>query len=374
MFFYISHKTNDNFPCHHWFDKLCISVDEGWTLKDNILYKGYVDNADIHQLNDFTGLEGNFCAIEYRDGKLNVISNRCRAFRIYDNSPKFITNLYKDGKPIWSDNYITIEQDLSVKNKTIDIVKDIPNQETDYNDVLDFIDNRLANKTQEFLKNNQLPIRVFLTGGADTILVYSYLSSYTNNFEYISEYKFEFDYFFLKNRDYLKHHVELTNQLHHWREPCVLVSGAPGDEFTLRNPAMSQEWADYHGKDLITLVSQEPDCYMYKFFQDNLKPKEFVKYENKKHLVKQLCNQNLNDPQHWHLGNTLTWTPLRDIEIFKQIAMLPFDQAIQQILNAQIAKDLIQRRAPHMMQYMSKYKNYYSHAPMIPFYKDKKIF
>ena len=65
----------------------------------------------------------------------------------------------------------------------------------------------------------------------------------------------------------------------------------------------------------------------------------------------------VNDFQHWHLGNTLTFTPLRDIEIFKTLLRLDTDTAIKQIVNSEISFELIARNNPDLLNYLSPKKN-----------------
>ena len=70
-----------------------------------------------------------------------------------------------------------------------------------------------------------------------------------------------------------------------------------------------------------------------------------------------LCNTVANDWQHWHIGNTLTWTPLRDLELFKLCLALPYDQAIGQIVNSAVSRELIERNVPGLTQVLSDQKN-----------------
>jgi hypothetical protein len=65
----------------------------------------------------------------------------------------------------------------------------------------------------------------------------------------------------------------------------------------------------------------------------------------------------INDWQHWHLGNTLTWTPLRDLEIFKALLRLPADSAVGQIMNSNISLQLIERNRPGLSALISDQKN-----------------
>ena len=70
-----------------------------------------------------------------------------------------------------------------------------------------------------------------------------------------------------------------------------------------------------------------------------------------------LCNILVNDWQHWHLGNTLTWTPLRDIEIIKLFLRLPVDDALGQILNSDISCRLIEQNEAGLTRVISDQKN-----------------
>jgi hypothetical protein len=70
-----------------------------------------------------------------------------------------------------------------------------------------------------------------------------------------------------------------------------------------------------------------------------------------------LCNVIVNDWQHWHLGNTLHWTPLRDLEIFKIIMRLPLIDAKNQIMDSTFSQTLIERNVPGATEFISDQKN-----------------
>jgi hypothetical protein len=74
-------------------------------------------------------------------------------------------------------------------------------------------------------------------------------------------------------------------------------------------------------------------------------------------VIRTCCNYNVNDWQHWHFGNTLTWTPLRDVEIFKLVASLPIEDLIEQVMNSGLSKELIKRNNPKILSYLSTKKN-----------------
>jgi hypothetical protein len=65
----------------------------------------------------------------------------------------------------------------------------------------------------------------------------------------------------------------------------------------------------------------------------------------------------LNDYQHWHLGETICFTPLRDIEIFSTIASLNKQDLIDQIFHSTVQKELIKINAPQLLDCLSTNKN-----------------
>jgi hypothetical protein len=74
-------------------------------------------------------------------------------------------------------------------------------------------------------------------------------------------------------------------------------------------------------------------------------------------LIWNLCNILVNDWQHWHIGNTLTWTPLRDLEIAKLLFRLPVDDLLGQIMNSDISCRLIEQNKPGLTKVISDQKN-----------------
>jgi hypothetical protein len=106
-----------------------------------------------------------------------------------------------------------------------------------------------------------------------------------------------------------------------------------------------------------------------KMYNSSLHHKHFEKYkqifesqksmhfDNLDHVVRECLNIILNDWQHWHLGPTISYTPLRDIEIFKQIASLERTDLINQIMDSSIQKEIISRNAPELLEILSTNKN-----------------
>ena len=74
-------------------------------------------------------------------------------------------------------------------------------------------------------------------------------------------------------------------------------------------------------------------------------------------IVKNTLNVNLNDHQHWHLDNTLTFTPLKDLEITKIMLRMPQEDIVAQIFDGMISKELIRRNFPDLLQFVNRHKN-----------------
>jgi hypothetical protein len=70
-----------------------------------------------------------------------------------------------------------------------------------------------------------------------------------------------------------------------------------------------------------------------------------------------LLDRAANDHQHWHLGNTLTFTPMRDLEILKLMLNLPWRDQVSQMLDSAISKELIKLNSPDILDILSVQKN-----------------
>jgi hypothetical protein len=303
---------------------------------------------------------GNFCviAIDQLEKTIKLTTDRYRSFPIYVKSQQAITNLAPLEKTVWTDSVVTADFDLNITEHKTDVIDCIDSTELSYKTALEQVDNILVERTKNFVDNNDLPLKMFLSGGVDTLLVYSYLVRVGAKFELVDYNHLDHDYFWRANSDVIKRYWGY-NQIHHWRQPCVLASGAPGDEFMLRSPTTANLFLLRHGTSMPQLLEQYPNCLHHAYYsqskilelfaQQQLTPQDTDDYT--------LCNIVANDWQHWHLGNTLTWTPLRDLEIFKLLLRLPLSHAINQIMNSEFSKFLIERNAPGATRFLSDQKN-----------------
>ena len=109
-----------------------------------------------------------------------------------------ITNLEKDLTPVWSDKYLTVDPALTVTENYFSPYT-ASYENIDYDSALNQVDKILCDSFESFLSKNNKPLKVFLTGGIDTLTLYSYLKKFTKNFEIVDyEYK-KFTHFYIKN-------------------------------------------------------------------------------------------------------------------------------------------------------------------------------
>ena len=378
MFFYISKSIQSNFPNNYTTTNFVISLDQGWIETadqhgNKIWYKGYLDNAI---LSDYVlsianehepTYNGNFCIIKVFDQGLTLHTDRLRSFPVW-HCENGLTNLHPIGETVWTDSTIMLTNDLSLVHAKIDVIGHVEESTLSFEQVVEQVDDILNTKIENFLKNLKLPLRVFLSGGIDTGLVFAYIDKHTKNYELVLNSHIDYDYFYLKNHGFLSSFWGY-NQIHHWQEPCVLASGAPGDEFTARSPTTANLLLLHYGTSIPKLLKDPAyaDCLHYLYF-DKQKYLDYWEQQAKEYtpgslaeVIKTCCNYNANDWQHWHLGNTLTWTPLRDLEIFKLFARLEPTALKNQIMNSAVQKELIRRNNPRVLNYLSTQKNSKNH-------------
>jgi hypothetical protein len=371
MFFSIGSQAKENFSEHYQLGPFAVSTDLGWqqhrSHNHTAVYKGYADSDYLVNVLDYVvqqpepQLFGNFCVIVYDHEleQLRIQTDRWRSFPIYI-ADREVTNLVPSSTVAWTDSLVSIDHNFEITETKFDPIGPIDTRPVSVEQVTDFIHHRLTEKTQNFLRFNNLPVRAFLSGGVDSLLVYSYLQRFSQDIELVRGNIIEYDRFWLKNSGDIGRHWAYQ-QIHHWREPCVLTSGAPGDEFMLRSPTTTDLFLKYHGIHITDLLQQQTWLHTDYFAQ----PKHAELFQtqtvnsswSETQLHWNLCNMVINDWQHWHLGNTLTWTPLRDLEIFKALLRLPADSAVGQIMNSNISLQLIERNCTGLTRLISDQKN-----------------
>lgn len=369
MFFSISHSDNLDFS-HQWqCHGVTVNTDAGWqqaTVGDQyVVYKGYAESGTLTELlpdildQHYPELLGNFCVIVIGHDQIQIKTDRYRSFPIWFEQQTEITNLVSLSNTAWTNHLVSATLNLVVTLQNFNVIGTIDLAPLTEDQVLDQVDEILLTRTKNFIKHNTLPIRSFLTGGVDSLLVYSYLKRAGADVEVIDYLHIDYDHFWKCNSHHLKKFWAYS-QIHHWLEPTALASGAPGDEFMLRSPVTANMYLTSRGTGIPELLKTHPSCLHYEYF---MLPKHQQIFEstptttNFRWVAYEICNILVNDWQHWHIGNTLTWTLLRDLEVLKLMLRLPIESAVAQILDSTVSKKLIEKNLPGATAWISDQKN-----------------
>jgi hypothetical protein len=223
-----------------------------------------------------------------------------------------------------------------------------------------------------FIKKVGIPKKIFLTGGMDTTLLYAISKTNTNDCEIITYEHIDYNNFLLTNYHGIKNEYAVYNQMQCWDDPTLLFCGAPGDEYFMRGPYISGLWAAWHNIDLLKNLENSNHYHKKHFFKETARPGIAESFKNKSTINNQyatytdLCRQILNicanDHQMWHLNNTLTWTPFKDLRILSTVLKLESTELLEQILDAKLSKQLIAKYNPTAIDILSDFKNYNSYV------------
>ena len=367
MFFNICRRPLPNFPCQWLLGDLVINTDQGWQKQSvgsyEIVYKGYLDRAVLSQnleqlVTDTVPVHtGNFCAIAYhrQEKTFRICSDLWRSFPIYLDPGIGINNLIPTDRVAWTDSLVTFDSDLLVQEIKFDAIGALDSHRADTQSIR----NLLLDKSQDFYDNNPAPIKIFLSGGVDTMLVYSLVLALDLPHEMIWANHIEHDHFWLQNHRDIQQHWAYQ-QIHHWTDPSVLASGAPGDEFMMRSPTTANLWLLAQGSSIPDLI-QSGDlhwAYYNKPVHQSLFQQQKIDHTPIENIKNHLCNIVLNDWQHWHLGRTLTWTPLRDLDLFKIVLSMDTNRIKSQISSSEVSIDVMEQNPPGLSKMISDQKNH----------------
>jgi hypothetical protein len=345
MFFSIALEPDQRYPNNYDINGIWVNCDPGWQRVGNTFYKGYTDNH---------------CQITVDAGCARVEHSAPRSFPLW-SSPGMVTNLASLTTAHWIDDCVSMDQSGMITVNKLQLDLTVPADTITIKQAQDCIRQLLDAKLI------QVPagIKLFCSGGLDTMLLYGMLAG-RHDFELVTDDHYEPDAFTEQNSQALNQ-FWAYKQIHHWREPTWLATGSHGDEYFLRGPVAIATLTAWHDINFGQLLADNPECYHYHHFSKyndlwtdawNNRHGLQDQYPTVDDLNRQILNILVNDYQHWHLGNTLTWTPYKDIRIVKILLQCPIDELIPQLLDGRLSKDLIIDYNPAIIDYLSKYKNY----------------
>jgi hypothetical protein len=374
MFFKVQSALNDAFSSHYKLNELYwLHTDDGWkefTVDSaNVFFKGYIDDTEVSEdvLREIIASDtpikfGNFIAITAIGNTVKILHDYHRSFPLsVDYENKSISTSYS-GFRVPSESMLVLDHDsgnndnFRIKFINLNLLDEVNVDQMEYEEVVDGIDKILLNRFSDFFKHNTLPVKLFVSGGIDTVLCWAYLKKLRIDYELLTfEHSYE-SYFVKQNELFLKNFWGYS-QFHSFELPSVLVTGALGDETMLRGPYDSNTWLEQFGTNLPSVLLPTHYQYYYCNRPKNLKLYQPSNINDKKIAAQLILGHVLNDHQHWHLDNTITFTPYKDIRITKLLLRLSYDNIFGQIVDAAISKELVNRNCPQLLRHLETHKN-----------------
>lgn len=348
MFFYIGNHTQNLLTKVH--DKLFL--DDGWSTKDNLWYKGYSTDCVLHDnINNIVNgymPNGIWCIIQYTGTGYMIYHPHMRGFPIYKNEND-ITNLQLDG--------------FSLERCTLEY----NNLYNEYTDVINNITSILIENCQKFYNNYKQPFEVWCTGGVDSLTLIGILEyaklPYNIYIAKPKEFKGNIRDFEGSISEYISPLLsKMQNDrwgyeiLSNFQNPKILTTGFYGDEFVCRGPYQLNYLANCNNSTILDLV--KPSDYMYRYLKRTNAKENFKKITIDESLAKSKIKKSLgNDYQIWHLDNTITFCPYFDERIIDNVLSLPVDVILGKSLDATIQKDVLKNCFSDIIQLLDTHKN-----------------
>lgn len=380
MFFELAKQVNPSFgTVFNLPNNLILNTDLGWNqfnIKNHhVVYKGYhLESFSDEELfknmiaDPTPRYKGNFCLFISNKENTILTHNIDRSFPLIKEK-KYISNLYQvKNANVWADCFLKVNNEFNIEETHFESYKKDFQYYT-MEDALDQVHHILIDTFKTFLNKNQKPIKIFLSGGLDTLTCFSYLDFLTKDYEIVDYEYHKFTHFYRHN---WQEHIRKFwgyRQSHSWgADPTVLVTGACGDDYFMRGPHTTNLMLMYYGLDIFDLFKGKEHNYHYKYFHEQRHQDIFHNQKNDKSLepilkkdflIKDyIINRHVNDHQHWHLDETIFFTPFKNIEIAKILLGLPKKNFVNQVLDGEFNKQLISRINPNNLKFLSRDKNY----------------
>jgi hypothetical protein len=307
--------------------------------------------------------------VKFDDDNIIVRHNRNRSFKLYRNAV-CVTNLPTTDliENVWVSHEIHINSTWAQSLHSIDTDNLPADTSLSVSQAIDQISNLLDTTVHDFYQHNFANIQLYYSGGIDTLLIYSLLTHNNKSFDLIPYIHYDQDYFTTKNQNALSS-LWSYNQIHHWRDSAWIATGSHGDEYFLRGPEVISMITSWHDINFVEVMANNPNSYHSKYFAkypdiwnhawENRREFQDT-YPTQQAMHQQILNFLLNDHQYWHFGNTMTWTPFKNIELVRILLQCSIEDLLPQFINAELSKQLINRSDPNLLTALSRYKNFNS--------------
>ena len=355
MFFYITHneeKRTSPFSVTKKIGKFKVSLDAGWHSIGDVLYKGYcVDQPLQHKVTDrnFTEQAGNYVILDFSDGGCGVHYDDSRSFPLYHDQHTVTNQKDTSMTAVWFDGAVRYCNDVwefvyreenSVKYPTV--MEHLTKEQ-----LVDRYCEYLVNSVYFF--NTDLPFFCADSNGVDSLVIKSAFDYCGIDYQLVDH-----------NSERFQHLGWGYRQIFVTDTPHIQLTGFCGDELMLRNPLYVQWLLDPHNINLADEFDKVEHSYMKGFFNKHYKTKvggQVGKYSTVAEAYEHTANVAFNDYQMWHVDNTITFTPFRNIAMALECFRADPDTMLDQVIHAGFSKDIIRRLNKRNLELISTHKN-----------------
>jgi len=319
-------------------------IDSGWSKIDDVYYKGYCLDYDIHsnidKIINGDNLQGIYCAIKGNE----LFHSHVRTFPLYQQGSSF-TNL-------------KLENYTSVDNNNYEV----PIAEKSFDVVVKELTNIIANNLCK------VELNIWCTGGIDSTMLIAIAEFAKLNYT-IHIAKPNNDVTDLRIREgtvesYQSDLLDFCRKTY-WAygllsvfDSKIITTGFYGDNYFCRTVWQIKMLLNALNLPLHKTVN--PDHYIFRYMFKNIQKTPHLQFndastnlDNVKSKTIALCS----GPQVWHFDNTITFCPLLDERIANTVWSLDVKTLLDSALDATIQKEIIRQTKPDVLLLLDKHKN-----------------
>ena len=331
MFFYLGNECNLlTKQREHLF------TDLGWKQIDDVYYKGYSLDYDVHSNIDkiLSGdkPQGIYCLI--KDNKL-FYPEMC-PFPLYQQGD-VITNLKLE-------NFTELEHNRY----------QLPSITRTLNEVVNYV-------TEILVENlSKVELNIWCTGGIDSTLLIA-IAEYANlpytihiakprNFKNIKDFEGTVEEYNSPLIDFCRNNYWAYGFLSNFNNK-IITTGFYGDEYFCRTIWQINHLVNGTNKEISDIVKSTD----YVYYHINRHKKQLTK--NIVTNLKQSTLECIGTSHVWHIDNTITFCPLMDKRIVDNVWALDSDSLLKYAVDATIQKQIILETKPDVLMLTDKWKN-----------------
>jgi hypothetical protein len=231
MFFKIGLNEDSTFPVRvRLTDSFWLNADDGWQIIDlpnlRIIFKGHTSVAspslaEIESIAKSVTIhrEGNYLAIVVTNNTIQITTGSTGGTPMCFIDETEIQNIVQTNSQIPTNTVITIDEDNLFSFETTSI-KPVDTSPLTKEQVIFEIDKLVSSRIRIFFANNDLPVNIFVSGGVDTTLLWSYLRKLEiPHTLWLSEHFDQYDFYDLY-KDEIRNHWAYW-QIHYWNTPNI---------------------------------------------------------------------------------------------------------------------------------------------------------